>query len=258
MNQAAAPVGITYTVRDGVAEIGLANPPVNAITVPMIDELLAAFERARLDASAKVVLLHSGLERRFCAGLDLVALDGAEAETVRSLLERLYTGLTEAQFRLGKPSIAAVNGTARGGGMTLAISCDMLVAAADATFGYPEIDVGVLPAIHFTHLHRVVGRHRAFDLLFTGRTFDAAEAHALGLVSRVVPAGDVMQEARALAQRLAGKPATALRLGREAFHNACDTGYRRGVAGAVETFCGVAATAEAKAGIADFVRRRKG
>lgn len=142
--------------------------------------------------------------------------------------------------------------------MTLAISCDMLVASADATFGYPEIDVGVLPAIHFTHLHRVVGRHRAFDLLFTARTFDAAEAQALGLVSRVIAAGDVVQEARAIARLLASKPSSAMRMGREAFHNACDIGYRRGVAGAVETFCSAAATAEARSGIAGFVRRRKG
>src|SRR5207247_6880711 len=95
---------------------------------------------------------------------------------VRGLLDKLYVELAEVQYNLGKPSIAAVGGAARGGGMTLAISCDVLIAGESATFGYPEIDLGLVPALHFVHLPRIVGRHRAFELLFSGRSFGADEA----------------------------------------------------------------------------------
>ena len=96
-------------------------------------------------------------------------------------------------------------GAARGGGMSLAISCDMIVAADNATFGYPEIEIGLLPAIHYTHLPRIVGRYRAFDLLFTGRAFGAHEALDIGLISRSVPEAKVMEEAAA------GKPLARVR-----------------------------------------------
>src|SRR6185437_16354996 len=140
-------------------------------------------ETAGKDAAVRAVLLTSAIPGRFCAGLDLGILVGKSDSKVRAFLQELYVRLHDAQYNLGKPSIAAVTGAARGGGMTLAISCDVIIAGAGATFGYPEIDVGVIPAIHFAHLPRIVGRHRAFDLLFTGRTFGADEAAALGLVS---------------------------------------------------------------------------
>lgn len=248
---------VLYEVRDGVAEVTLAHPPVNALTEPMIAALLAALERARCDDAARAVILASAVPRRFCAGLDLKVLDGAAPEKIHSLLEKLYVELSEAQQRLGKPSIAAVAGAARGGGMTLAISCDLIVAGRSSSFGYPEIEVGLLPAIHFTHLPRIVGRHRAFDLLFTGRTFDAAEATALGLVSRVVDDDRVLDAARELARTLAGKSPTAMRLGRAAFHAAVDQGYRQGVAGAVETFCSVAVSADGREGVSAFSEGRR-
>jgi enoyl-CoA hydratase/carnithine racemase len=129
------------------------------------------------------------------------------------------------------------------------------VAERSADLGYPEIDVGVIPAIHFTHLPRIIGKHRAFDLLFTGRAFDAQEAHTLGLVSRVVEDGQAMTEARALARVLTGKPRRVLKMAREMFLREIDSDYRKGVAAAVENFCNVAATAESKAGIRAFVQR---
>jgi len=247
---------IRYEVRDAVAEIVLDNPPANALDESMIGALADALERAGGDDSVRAVILRSAIERRFCAGLNLKLLADVTPERVRSLLERLYVRMNDAQFRLGKPSIAAVTGAARGGGMTVAIGCDLIVAGRSASFGYPEIDVGLLPAIHLTHLPRIVGRHRAFDLLFTGRSFDAAQASELGLVSRLVDDDRVLDEARSLAATLAAKSPTAMRIGRTAFHNANDNGYRQGVAAAVETFCALAATADAREGIAAFAAGR--
>lgn len=248
---------VTYEIREHVAEIILARPPVNALDEGMIDAVLHGLHRAARDDGVRAVILGSAVPGRFCAGLELDALRDASPARSYALVDKLYNGLCDAQFHLGKPSIAAVGGTARGGGMTLAIHCDLIVAAETATFGYPEIDVGLTPAIHYTHLPRIVGRHRAFDLLFTGRTFSAAEAISLGLVSRVVPQPDVMAQARALAQTLCAKSPVVMRMGRMAFQRANDGDYRRGVATAVETFGNVAATDDSREGIAAFVEKRK-
>ena len=134
---------LRYSITDGIAEILMDNGPVNALSVPMLDELLACFEQAAADDSVRAIILGSAVPGRFCAGLDLKAFANDDTDGVRALLERLYTRFTDLQYRLGKPSIAAVNGTARGGGMTLSISCDMIVADSGADLGYPEIDVGL-------------------------------------------------------------------------------------------------------------------
>ena len=173
---------VRYDVSDRIAEISLARPPVNALSLALLEQLIAALQRAAADETIRAVVLTSALTHRFSAGLDLRGLLGKPTAEVRRLLDKLYVELVDAQSNLGKPSIAAVGGAARGGGMTLAISCDVLVAGESASFGYPEIDLGLVPAIHFVHLPRIVGRHRAFELLFSGRSFGAEEAASLGLV----------------------------------------------------------------------------
>jgi enoyl-CoA hydratase len=245
---------LRYDVSGRIAEISLARPPVNALSLSLLEQLIAALRRAAADESVRAVVLTSALPRRFSAGLDLRLLLGKPASEVRELLDKLYVELAYAQYNLGKPSIAAVGGSARGGGMTLAISCDVLLAGKSATFGYPEIELGLIPAIHFVHLPRIVGRHRAFELLFSGRTFEAEEAASLGLVSRIVPDEKVRDEARALARVFATKPRTAMRLGRAAFLRANDD--RRGIGEAVENFCNVAATADAQEGVGAFIEKR--
>lgn len=248
---------LDYTVTDHIAEIVLNRPPVNAFSIAFLDEILAALHRAAQDETARVVLLHSAVPRIFCAGLDLDILLSKPILDVRAFLEKLYVGLTDAQYNLGKPIIALVNGAARGGGMTLGISCDMMLASEKATFGYPEIDIGVLPAIHFTHLPKIVGRYRAFDLLFTGRTFSAQEAASLGLVSSVVPDELLLEEGRKLARTLASKSPASLRRARAAFMRSNDMGYRSAVAVAVEDFCATAVTPDAQEGLSAFLQKRK-
>ena len=246
---------IRYSVANQIAEINLDHPPVNALTLPMLEALVAAFKRAGEDDKVRAVLLTSTIPERFSAGLDLKNV-AREPGTVRALLDKLYVELSDTQYHLGKPSIAVVDGSARGGGMTLAISCDVIVASEAATFGYPEIDLGLVPAIHFVHLPKIIGRHRAFELLFSGRSFTAAEALALGLVSRVAPVDEVLGQARELARVFAAKPPNAMRLARAAFMRANDLDYRRGVEYAAELFCNVAATDEAQEGLRAFAEKR--
>jgi enoyl-CoA hydratase len=247
---------LRYDVSDRIAEISLARPPVNALSFSLIEQLVAALRRAAADENVRAVVLTSALPRRFCAGLDLSMLLGKSATEMRRLLDKLYVELADAQYNLGKPSIAAVGGSARGGGMTLAISCDVLLAGRSASFGYPEIDLGLVPAIHFVHLPRIVGRHRAFELLFSARTFGADEAFSLGLVSRIVPDDKVRDEARAMARVFASKSRTTMRLGRAAFMRVNDRDYRRGIGDAVENFCNIAETADAQEGVRAFIEKR--
>lgn len=248
---------LSYEVRDQIAEILFNHPPVNALSEEMLEDYLIALEKATHDSNVRAVIVGSQVPDRFCAGLNLMAIHHGDDAKVRSLLNRLYVRMTETQFNMGKPTIAAVGGTARGGGMTIAISCDMIVASSTATFGYPEIDAGVLPSIHFTHLPRIIGRHRAFELLFTGRTFDAQEAVNLGLVCRLTQPGQALEGARALAKVIASKSADVVRIGRAAFMQANDNGYRQAVGVAAESFCEVASMDAAKEGIAAFVEKRR-
>lgn len=247
---------LRYEVSDRIAEISLDRPPVNALNLPLLEALLGALRQAAADESVRAVVLASAVPRRFCAGLDLDVLRGKPAIEVRRFLQKLYIELSELQYNLGKPSIAAVEGAARGGGMTLAISCDVLLAGESATFGYPEIDLGLLPAIHFVHLPRIVGRHRAFELLFSGRAFNAEEAASLGLVSRVVRDEELRDAARDMAATFAAKPPTAMRLARAAFMRANDLDFRRSVGDAVELFCNAATTDEAQEGLRRFLEKR--
>jgi enoyl-CoA hydratase len=248
--------GVSYTVADGIARITLNRPPVNALNLETVRAIVAAFRRAATDDDARAVVLISAVPRRFCAGLDLAVLLGKSGEQVREFLQALYVDLHDAQYNLGKPSIVAVGGAARGGGMTLAISCDVILAGDHATFGYPEINIGALPAIHFAHLPRIVGRHRAFELLFSGRSFDANEAFALGLVSKIVPDAELDAAAMTLAAGFTAKSPAVMGLARAAFMRQNDLDYRRSIANAVEDFCNVAVTEAAQEGIRAFLEKR--
>ncbi|MFN0164014.1 MAG: enoyl-CoA hydratase/isomerase family protein [Burkholderiales bacterium] len=248
---------LDYTIRDSVAEILINHPPVNALDDALLDQLLAFLQRAGADANVRAVIISSALPGRFCGGLDLASFLNSPHAEARATVERLYSRLCDVQFNLGKPSIAAISGAARGGGMSLAISCDLIVAADTATFGYPELDIGLVPAIHYTHLPRIVGRYRAFDLLFTGRAFGAQEAMSLGLVSRIAPEAGLLAEARQLAQTLAAKSPELVRMGRMAFMQAIDSNYRSGVAGAVNLLSATMATDDSKEGLTAFVEKRK-
>lgn len=248
---------IDFEVRDGVAEILFNNRPVNAITEGFMDDLLESLDRARRDPAVRAVILSSAIPGRFCAGLDLPAFLRGTPSDAHRIVGKIYVAVSEAQSALGKPSVAAVGGAARGAGMSIAITCDVILAADRATFGYPEVDVGLLPAIHFHHLPRIVGRHRAFELLFTGRGFDAEEAVSLGLVSRRVPEAELMAEARRTAAAFAAKSPALMRLGKAAFLRAAAAGYHEGAESAVDLVSTVFGTEDCREGLAAFAEKRK-
>ena len=246
---------IRYSVTDAIAEITLDRAPVNALSMPLIEALLAALTRAKDDASVRAVIIASA-HKVFCAGLDLDIIRGKRGTEAKLFLERLYFALNDIQYRMGKPTVAAIDGPVRAGGMTIAISCDMIIAGDASTFGYPEIDVGLIPAIHFVQLPRLVGKHQAFGPLFLGDPFDAATAFRMGLLSEVVPKGTALDRAREVARRLAAKSPVVMKIGRDAFMRAVDADYRREVENAAESFALVATTEDCQEGLNAFVEKR--
>lgn len=247
---------ITYAVTDRVAVISMRRAPVNAVDFEMTDAIHDALRTADADSGVGAIVLTSSLPKMYCAGMDLKMIRGAGSEGMRAYLNRFYLDTLDVQAKLSKPTIAAINGAARGAGMTLSITCDMLIASESATFGYPEINVGVLPAIHFAHLPPVIGRHRAFELLFSGRSFGPAEAKELGLVSEVTPDDGLMPRALELGRMFAAKSPATMAIGRRAFWRAQDADYRRSVAAQVEVMCNLATMPDFEEGLAAFVEKR--
>ena len=248
---------IEYKVIDHIAWITLKRNPSNAFSIDFLNDILDYLKIASKDKEVRAVILESVVNGIFSAGLDLNLLINKSGLEIREFLKRLYIDLWDIQYNMGKPTIASINGAARGGGMTLAISCDMIIASEKASFGYPEIDLGLLPAIHFTHLPRIIGRYKAFDLLFSGRNFYSDEALMLGLISRKVSSAEIKKKVKEIAINLSKKSSTAMSLGRAAFLRTNDLDYRRSVANAVEDFCNAAITPDAQEGLKAFVEKRQ-
>jgi len=247
---------IKYDVHEGAAEILLDSAPVNGITNELLDQLMARLSEAGADPRVRAIVLGSAIPGRFCGGLDLRLFRRGTPPQVHEIVNRLYFDLFNLNASLPKPIIGAITGAVRGGGMSIAITCDMLVAAEDSSFGYPEMEVGLLPAIHYNHLPRQVGRQRAFDLLFTGRVFDTQEAMAMGLVARSAPASEVLATAHELAAVFARKSPELMRVGKAAFVRMTDNGYRQNAAAAVDLVARVFGMPDCGEGLAAFDERR--
>lgn len=248
---------LDYEVRDRIAEITMKRAPVNAINHALIEEINAAYRQARDDENVRAIILTSAFENAFSAGMDLAMIRHGSGLDLRRFLEKLYFEMHDLQYRMGKPTIAALTGPARAAGVTLAVSCDVLIASETASIGYSEIDVGVIPAMHFVHLPRQIGRHKAFEMLFSGKPIKAVEAERLGIFNRVVAPDRVKAEARELAMEMAGKSPLVMQLARDAFLRANDFEYRRAIENTVETICNIIATDDAKEGLAAFNEKRK-
>lgn len=206
---------VDYALARGIGCIRLNRPErLNAVTPALVDDLLAALDQARAGDAQVVVLTGNGSS--FCAGWDLkeppIEESGDEA---RARLQRLQD-VTRRIIAFPGPVIAAVQGYALGAGAEFALSADLVVAGADAIFGFPEVGVGLSGTNGMSYLlPRAVGLARAKELAFLGQRFDAERAHAMGLVMRVVPAGAHEAAAFQLAEELAAKPPVALRLAKK-------------------------------------------
>ncbi|HLH26685.1 MAG TPA: enoyl-CoA hydratase/isomerase family protein [Chloroflexota bacterium] len=247
---------ILFEVRERVAYITLNRPEqLNALSFPMRAELSQAFDACAADDAVRAVVL-AGAGRAFCAGVDLG--DGSfEESPVESVEVRVRGDFRAKLVGMGKPTVAAVQGYALGGGCELALCCDLRLAAEDAQFGLPEINLGSIPAGGATQrLPRLIGPTRALELLMTGDRLPADEAYRLGLVNRVVPRDALPDAAAELAGKLAAKAPLAIRYLREAVYRGLDLPLDDGIR--LEAYLGglLRTTEDRVEGLAAFREKR--
>jgi enoyl-CoA hydratase/carnithine racemase len=214
---------LIYEVVDGVARLTIDRPERrNALSWTVIQGLRECVAAARADDQVRALVLTGAGDRAFCAGADLAGMRAdagyAAVHDDRGELARLFDDL----WNLGKPTIARVRGYCLAGGFGLALSCDLVVAADDATFGTPEIDVGLWPYMITVPLCRSMPPKRALELMMTGRRVDSAEAERIGFVTSVVPVDQLDTTVDELAATLASKSPSVMKLGRDSFYSVWD------------------------------------
>jgi enoyl-CoA hydratase len=242
---------------DGIALLTLNRPAkLNALSQALLEELDVAFRQVEADPAIRGLILTGAGEKAFVAGADIRELASADAiETVnialrgQATMRRLETG--------SKPSVAAVNGFALGGGLELAMCCTVRVASANAMLGQPEVKLGVLPGYGGSQrLPRLVGRGRALELLLTGDPIDAAEAYRIGLVNRVVELPALIETSKALLLRMLANGPVALKLTMQAVDVGLNCGLEEGLRFEATAFGLAAATEDRREGTRAFLEKR--
>jgi len=240
------------------AHVGLIrlNRPdkLNALRTQLLDELVRALDDFEADPEIRVVVI-TGNDRAFAAGADIQEFQGM---TALKMLGGHRPLAWERIRRFPKPLVAAVSGYCLGGGCELALLCDLIVASETARFGQPEVNIGIIPGAGGTQrLPRVVGKHRAMEMILTGRHITAQEAHAWGLVNRVAPVERYLEEALALAREIASKAPVAVRLAKEAVLRSMDTTVEVGLEYERRLSALVFGTEDREEGVRAFLEKRK-
>ncbi len=242
--------------RDGAVAVATLNRPgqLNALSYGLCKDLCTALEALDADDAVRAFII-TGSERVFAAGADIKEMVdatpfGGPAHARLAFRDRINN--------LSKPMIAAVSGFALGGGCELAMSCDIIIASESAVFGQPEINLGTIPGSGGTQrLTHLVGKHKAMELVLTGRFMDAAEAERCGLVNKVVPVEVLLDEARAMAQAIADKAPIAVRLAKEAILKAANMALDEGLAFERKSFHALFASEDRREGMQAFIDKRK-
>lgn len=245
-------------VTEGMGIVTLNRPKaLNALNAATVHELDRMFDELAKDSALKVVIVTGSGEKSFVAGADIT-----EMRNYSAIEGRNWGKLAQAVFNkienLPKPVIAAVNGFALGGGCELSMACDIRIASEKAKFGQPEVSLGIPPGFGGTQrLPRLIGKGRAKELLFTGEMIDAAEAYRIGLVNKVVVPEELMNTAKAMAQKIMSRAPIAVQVCKAAVNEGLDVDLDSGIAYEAEVFGLCFATDDQKEGMAAFVEKRK-
>jgi enoyl-CoA hydratase/carnithine racemase len=248
---------VRYEKKGLIAYVTVNRPKVlNALNTPTWTDLQASFADAKADASVQGVILTGAGDKAFIAGADISELADVDAYGAEES-SRFGQGVLDLIENLGKPVIAAINGFALGGGCETAMACTMRIAAEHAKFGQPEVKLGLLPGGGGTQrLPRLVGKGRALQLILTGETISAQEAHRIGLVNEVVPAANLIARAETILKQIMANAPIAVKFSLEAANKGMDTSQAEGFALEASYFGICAATEDKKEGTSAFLEKR--
>ncbi len=248
---------VLYEKRNGIAYVTINRPKaLNALNTPTWKDLRTAFEDVRDDAAIRGAILTGAGDKAFIAGADITELATLAAfEAARA--SRFGQSVLDLIENLGKPVIAAVNGFALGGGCETAMACTLRIAVERASFGQPEVKLGLLPGGGGTQrLPRLVGKGRALQLILSAEMIDAREAWRIGLVNEVVPAADLIARSEAILKQIASNAPIAVKLALEATNRGLETSQDEGMLLEASYFGLCAATEDKKEGTQAFLERR--
>jgi len=249
---------IIYEKSEGIATITMNRPEaLNAFSAEVVSEILQAIEDVKVDESVRVVVLTGAGEKAFSAGADIKAMKGMNALKAREL-SQMGERLCNALENLEKPVIAAINGYALGGGLEVAMACDIRIASENARMGQTEINIGLIPGWGGTQrLTRLIGATKAKELIFTGKMIDARTAEQLGLVNMVVPQDKFRETVRQFALELAQKAPVALKVAKALINKGAEISLDAAIALEREGFGVVASTEDLQEGVSAFIEKRK-
>ena len=249
---------VLYGTKDGIARITISRPEkLNALDRQTVQEIDRVVASAGQDPSVGVLIITGAGEKAFVAGADIGEL-ASQTPVEGTAYARAGQGVLDRLERLGKPSIAAINGYALGGGLELAMACTFRVAAESAKLGQPEVALGIIPGYGGTQrLARLVGAGRALEMILTGEPIDAREALRIGLLNRVVPAAELLPAAEALARTILTRGPVALRYALQAVHEGLQTTLNEGLSMEAALFGLCCATEDMREGTRAFVEKRK-
>ncbi|BFH72843.1 enoyl-CoA hydratase-related protein [Sulfurisphaera javensis] len=246
---------VIYEIKDNIAIVRLNRPEkLNALNMEMVWDFVNVFNELEKNKDVKVVII-TGSGRAFCAGADVNEMANMKVEDIvrvghMPMWERLRT------FR--KPVIAALNGLTVGGGLELAMACDIIIASENAQLGQPEINLGIIPGAGGTQrLTRTIGKYKGMEMVLTGKLISAWEAYRRGLVVKVVPEEALLDEAIRLAKEIASKSSFAVELGKEAVNKAFDTTLQQGLDIERRNFYTALFSEDGKEGMRAFIEKRK-
>lgn len=245
---------VTVTHRVGWLEYN--RPPLNAFTAAMVEEVVAAFKALHADPAVRVIVFASAVEKYFSVGADMEVFRGMTPEGMAAWVDRVH-GLVRLLRGSAKPLLAAIHGTAVGGGLEMTLHGDVRFCAEDARLGQPEIAIGFIPPIGTTQaLARLLGRPRAIRYLYDGQLIPARQALEWGLVDELTPPGALRARVQNYAEGLAAKPAEALKAIRHTITEGGSLPFRRGLEIEREEVIRLAGTPDFHEGVAAFLEKR--
>lgn len=249
---------LLFAAEEGIATITFNRPKaLNAMNSETMNELFDAVTSCKIDDSVKVIILTGAGEKAFVAGADISEMQNLRPKEALAFME-LGNDTLRLLETLSKPSIAAVNGFALGGGTEISMACDMRFASETARFGQPEILIGLIPGWGGTQrLARLVGMGRAKELIMSGEMIDAKRAYEIGLVNRMLPADQLLAETKKFATKLAGMPGFAIKMAKHAINFGYDLSLDNAIRLEVECCAQCFSTDDQKEGMKAFLEKRK-